>query len=119
LLTVLTGHFYLTTLLLPILLSTAQSDSNAEKKVRVVNVSSFTHILSPALDFEALKDGKGRNKYSTTDLYNLSKLVRILPLASAFPDLLVSLFRVIFSLLKSLPDVMGMRELYQPLSTLA
>ncbi|KAG6330295.1 hypothetical protein ID866_8795 [Astraeus odoratus] len=49
------GHFYLTKLLLPILLSTAKSTS--EGTVRVVNVSSCAHRLSK-LNFDTFKDSR-------------------------------------------------------------
>jgi NAD(P)-dependent dehydrogenase (short-subunit alcohol dehydrogenase family) len=39
----LTGHFYLTKLLLPVLTATAKK--SPEKSVRVVNVSSLAHYL--------------------------------------------------------------------------
>ena len=50
---------------------------NPDKKVRVISTSSFAHMASPKFDFGAIKEGPGRKKYSTFDLYGLSKLVRI------------------------------------------
>lgn len=72
------GHYYLTKQLLPVLLAGAQSENNPDKKVRVVNTSSFSHFQSPKFDLEPIKDGPGRKKYSSYSLYGLSKLVKIM-----------------------------------------
>lgn len=66
------GPFYLTKLLLPILVSTAQT--TPEKKVRVVNTSSIAHVLR-SLDFATFKDGPKRRKMYTDMLYAQSKYV--------------------------------------------
>ncbi|KAG6330294.1 hypothetical protein ID866_8794 [Astraeus odoratus] len=63
------GHFYLTKLLLPILLSTAKSSS---KPVRVINVSSGGHWLSK-LNFDTFKDSHKRRAMFTFQLYCQSK----------------------------------------------
>ncbi|KAK0498736.1 NAD(P)-binding protein [Armillaria luteobubalina] len=64
------GPFYLTKLLLPILVSTAQA--TPEKKVRVINTSSIAHVLR-SLDFDTFKDGPKRRKMYTDMLYAQSK----------------------------------------------
>ncbi|KAG6331483.1 hypothetical protein ID866_7607 [Astraeus odoratus] len=68
------GHFYLTKLLLPTLLSTAKS---SEGTVRVVNVSSCGH-WGAKLDFDTFKDSPKRRKTSSSDLYCQSKHNRIM-----------------------------------------
>lgn len=67
------GHFYLTCLLLPILLSTAKDCP--EGSVRVVNVSSAAHYagLWQPLDFGTFKDGPRRRRWMTEFLYIQSK----------------------------------------------
>ncbi|KIL63262.1 hypothetical protein M378DRAFT_79922 [Amanita muscaria Koide BX008] len=67
------GHFYLTKLLLPILLSTSK---NSGEKVRIVTVSSLGHLFHP-LDFESFTDTPARRKYSLLDLYGQSKFASI------------------------------------------
>ncbi|EJT98197.1 NADP-binding protein [Dacryopinax primogenitus] len=67
------GHCYLTVLLLPILLSTAQESGN---KVRVINTSSDGHILfSPkeGINYDVLSDSPERRKMATTAMYGMSK----------------------------------------------
>ncbi|KAJ7041567.1 NAD-P-binding protein [Mycena alexandri] len=64
------GHFYLTKLLLPIMISTAKSSPNG--KARVVNVSSGAHHFC-GLDFPSFKDGAARRKRTTHALYAQSK----------------------------------------------
>ena len=66
------GHFYLTKLLLPTLLSTAETNGDA----RVVNTSSSGHNMVDTIDFNTLTDGPARRKLSPTALYGQSKLVR-------------------------------------------
>jgi len=69
-----TGHFYLTKLLLHTLLCTAE---HTPEKIRVVNISSSAHyFLKRKFDLASLKKGHVRRKWSTTDLYSQSKLVR-------------------------------------------
>ncbi|KAJ5372283.1 hypothetical protein N7517_004289 [Penicillium concentricum] len=68
-----TGHFYLTKLLLPILLKTAeQPDSD----VRVVSLASVGHNFSPA--FEKILDQEKLKKVNTIARYGASKAANIL-----------------------------------------
>ncbi|KAI6044653.1 hypothetical protein EDC04DRAFT_2877679 [Pisolithus marmoratus] len=64
------GHFYLTKLLLPLLLSTAKT--SPDRNVRVVNTSSNGHWFS-GLDFDTFKDGPKRRAKSGMALYGQSK----------------------------------------------
>jgi len=64
------GHFYLTKLLLPTLVSTAKL--NPDGKVRVVAPSSGAHHLH-GLSFDTFKDGPARNKLGEWSLYSQSK----------------------------------------------
>ena len=66
------GHFYLTKLLLPLLLSTAKA--SPEGKARVVHVSSQASV-GGKLDFNAFKDGPARRNKTPWDMYYMSKLV--------------------------------------------
>ncbi|KAJ3104093.1 hypothetical protein HDU97_009542 [Phlyctochytrium planicorne] len=68
------GHFYLTTLLLPILEETSKK---SDASVRVVNLSSFGHNFAKAMgvDFEGYNDPE---KYSPWPAYGQSKLCNIL-----------------------------------------
>ncbi|KAI5981779.1 NAD(P)-binding protein [Pisolithus albus] len=68
------GHFYLTKLLLPTLLSTATSSPVGT--VRVVNTSSTAHWLG-SLDFDTFKDTPKRRAQGTLHLYNQSKAANI------------------------------------------
>ncbi|TRM63807.1 hypothetical protein BD626DRAFT_568431 [Schizophyllum amplum] len=63
------GHFYLTKLLLPILLSTARDCVSA----RIVNTSSSSHTFVDTINFNTLKDGPARSKMSSMNLYSQSK----------------------------------------------
>ncbi|KAJ6576802.1 NAD-P-binding protein [Mycena sp. CBHHK59/15] len=63
------GHFYLTKLLLPTLLSTA---TNA-KPVRVINSSSHASEFSSTIDFNTLKESPARQKLGPRMLYSQSK----------------------------------------------
>lgn len=72
----LKGHWYLTILLLPVLLSTAKSAPN--KKVRVVNTTSGMHLLCNHLDYEILKDSPKRKKAGVRELYAQSKFASYL-----------------------------------------
>lgn len=71
------GHFYLTTLLLPTLLSTAKT--NEDGKARVVNTASSAHYVARAdsLNFDTFIDGSARWKYTTEDMYCQSKFANI------------------------------------------
>jgi len=74
------GHFYLTQLLLPTLIATAQS--SPDHHVRVVNVSSGAHWIAPSpgiggpILYDTLVDGPTRTKYGDQmGLYAQSKAV--------------------------------------------
>ncbi|KAF8871709.1 hypothetical protein CPB85DRAFT_1379041 [Mucidula mucida] len=69
------GHFYFTKLLLPILKSTAQT--SVDKKVRVINTASVTHLYSPVLNYDLLTDTPARRKYSPDNLYGHSKYAMV------------------------------------------
>ncbi|THU91854.1 NAD-P-binding protein [Dendrothele bispora CBS 962.96] len=70
------GHFYLTKLLLPTLLSTAQQN---QEKVRVITVGSCAqYIMKYKFDLRSFKDTPVRNKQSSMDLYCQSKFGNIL-----------------------------------------
>ncbi|KAF9219365.1 NAD(P)-binding protein [Gyrodon lividus] len=69
------GHFYLTKLLLPTLISTAKS--SPEGTVRVVNTSSNAHWID-GLRFDTFKDGPKRRAGSTYRLYGQSKTGNII-----------------------------------------
>ncbi|KAJ7209097.1 NAD-P-binding protein [Mycena rebaudengoi] len=66
------GHFYLTKLLLPVLLETAKSSPDG--KARVVNTSSFAHTMVGGIDYDTLRDSPQRRKIGSQILYNQSKL---------------------------------------------
>jgi len=66
------GHFYLTKLLLPTLISTARS--SPEGIVRVVNTASAGHWFGK-LQFETFMDGPKRRADHTFRLYGQSKTV--------------------------------------------
>lgn len=87
------GHFYLTQLLLPILLESAKSSSDG--KVRVINVSSSAHMGAPSpkyggpVVYETVFDGPKRNNLGTETLYFQSKAVSLIS-CSLSPLLLTS-----------------------------
>ncbi|KAI6146054.1 hypothetical protein BKA82DRAFT_1008570 [Pisolithus tinctorius] len=68
------GHFYLTKLLLPILLSTAKSSPAGT--VRVVNTSSTAHWFG-SLDFDTFKDTPKRRAQHAVSLYCQSKAANV------------------------------------------
>lgn len=68
-----TGHFYLTKLLLPTLLKTAEEP---DSDVRVVSLASVGHNFAPA--FEKILDQEKLKKVSTTARYGASKAANIL-----------------------------------------
>lgn len=72
-----TGHWYLTKLLLPTLLETAKH--SPPKSVRVVHVSSLAHYGASenGLDFGTFKDGPERNKFGSHLFYMQSKFGNI------------------------------------------
>ncbi|KAI8821278.1 uncharacterized protein EV422DRAFT_527503 [Fimicolochytrium jonesii] len=65
------GHFYLTTLLLPLLKRTARERG---KTTRIVNVSSELHRFAPSVDFTNLDYSKDPTAYSIRGSYATSKL---------------------------------------------
>ncbi|KAK7451072.1 short-chain alcohol dehydrogenase [Stygiomarasmius scandens] len=80
------GHFYFTKLLLPVLISTAQSTGTS---VRVVNTSSVGYTMYSKLDFNAFKDGPARRRIGKYRLYGHSKFGNIVfsnELARRFGD---------------------------------
>ncbi|KAI0356793.1 NAD(P)-binding protein [Trametes cingulata] len=68
------GHFYLTRLLLPVLLSTAKATA---QKVRVIN---YTCDIPPScrIDYTTLMDGPVRRKRTAAQLHLQSKLANLL-----------------------------------------
>ncbi|KZT58047.1 NAD(P)-binding protein [Calocera cornea HHB12733] len=70
--TTVLGHAYLTKLLLPVLLATAES---APGSVRVINTSSsgHTHAFEGGMDAKTLTDGPARTKAGTWQMYYQSK----------------------------------------------
>ncbi|KAJ8517408.1 hypothetical protein ONZ45_g5423 [Pleurotus djamor] len=64
------GHFYLTKLLLPTLLSTAKE---SEKPSRVITTSSSAALFTSSLNFETFKDGPARLKKGNQYMYVQSK----------------------------------------------
>ncbi|EGN95277.1 hypothetical protein SERLA73DRAFT_187598 [Serpula lacrymans var. lacrymans S7.3] len=78
------GHHYFTKLLLPTLISTAQTSPDG--KARVVTVASSAHLFG-SLDFATFKDGPVRKKMSPQSLYGQSKygnIVSALELAKRY-----------------------------------
>lgn len=73
------SHFYLTQLLLPVLLSTVKQTNDGS--VRVVNVAGGGHLISKPLckggpvNVKTLVDGPERNKLDITELFCQSKSV--------------------------------------------
>jgi hypothetical protein len=72
------GHYYLTTLLMPQLISGAAR--SPERSSRVVTLTSAGHVLFPRVEFDTLQDGSARDTLSKFDLYNQSKFVSCLNL---------------------------------------
>ena len=72
------GHFYLTKLLLPVLLRTARESPDG--KSRVITTSSSTHMFAGpgGIDWDTLRDGPKRRKMGVRTLYSQSKFVRML-----------------------------------------
>ena len=112
------GHYYLTTLLLPILLSTAKVSPNGQ--VRVVNVSSGSLNMCPTkiIDWDTLQGTDVVAKSARARLggpgmlYSQSKAARILvgEVRLVYTD---STSRRMFSFRMSLQRGMLMRALFQ------
>ncbi|KAJ7031133.1 NAD-P-binding protein [Mycena alexandri] len=66
------GHFYLTKLLLPVLLATAKTSPDG--KARVVNTASLGSTFAPGIDYETMRDSAKRHQLGSIKLYNQSKL---------------------------------------------
>ncbi|KLO08980.1 NAD(P)-binding protein [Schizopora paradoxa] len=77
------GHFLLTKELLPTMLETAKS--NPPGTVRIVNLSSSTHMFARGIDYKALRasDEEARNALGTQGLYAQSKFANVV-LANEF-----------------------------------
>ena len=109
------GHFYLTKLLLPLLVTTAKKSPAGT--IRVINVSSIAHYMAAPEGIRWSTLGPeddahvARRKLGITRVYGQSKLVKCMILMS-MPQLSKSTERVIFcSLMNSLDDTetMGLR----------
>ncbi|KAH6910201.1 hypothetical protein BKA70DRAFT_118357 [Coprinopsis sp. MPI-PUGE-AT-0042] len=76
------GHFYLTQLLLPVLLDTAKASQSAMSRgqVRIVTLSSSGHHVArqPPLDYATLVESPARHKVSRPGFYYQSKVALIL-----------------------------------------
>ncbi|EJD36049.1 NAD(P)-binding protein [Auricularia subglabra TFB-10046 SS5] len=66
------GHWYLTKLLLPILLATADASPSGEK-TRVIHTSSDRYSSYPKINYEALRDSATRRGLGKWNLYGQSK----------------------------------------------
>lgn len=75
------GHFYFTQLVLPTLLSTAESSPDGI--ARVVNTASNGHYFS-GLEYDTMKDGPARRKDGRWQPYRQSKTVRLFHLCHSF-----------------------------------
>ena len=70
------GPFYLTQLLLPLLISTAQV--RPDRQARIVNLTSSVHHLVESLDFNTFHDGpERRSRAGSSFLYCQSKFVGV------------------------------------------
>lgn len=80
------GHFYLTKLLLPLMIQTSKSTG---EKTRIVTTSSSGAELIKHLDFATFKDGQARKKAGVQSMYFQSKLANVvfsLELARRYGD---------------------------------
>ena len=73
------GHFYLTQLLLPLLIASAKTSPDG--KARVLNISSIGHVFSPTgekgpVDYETIVDGPVLKATPTAQLYSQANSVR-------------------------------------------
>ena len=83
---IVSGHFYFTKLLLPVLESTAKD--SLEKHVRVVTTSSSVHMFwGPGIRYDSLVKGRVRERIGTNMLYGQSKYVRKPLIISRYLDL--------------------------------
>jgi len=86
------GHFYLTQLLLPLLIASAKTSPDG--KARVVNISSVSHVFSPSgekgpVDYETIVDGPALKAAPTARLYsqaNSGKILYSFALARRYGD---------------------------------
>ncbi|RPD78174.1 NAD(P)-binding protein [Lentinus tigrinus ALCF2SS1-7] len=69
------GHFYLTQLLIPVLLSGASQ--SPDQHARVINTSSMGHASVSGIDFETLRDHAKRKKMGTQKLHFQSKFATV------------------------------------------
>lgn len=67
------GHFYLTQLLIPLLLSGASHSPDG--RARVINTSSIGHTMVSDIDFDTLREHPKRKKFGTHRLHYQSKFV--------------------------------------------
>jgi NAD(P)-dependent dehydrogenase (short-subunit alcohol dehydrogenase family) len=67
--------------------------SKGTSTVRIINTSSVSHVLSPPLDLDVVRpkddhsDAKksARKRYTSVELYGMSKLVRLCPTFKSYP----------------------------------
>ncbi|KAH7086648.1 hypothetical protein BKA62DRAFT_777999 [Auriculariales sp. MPI-PUGE-AT-0066] len=70
------GHFYLTQLLMPVLLKTSVIKPN--DKHRVITTSAGMFRMYPQINYSTLRDGPARRKLSPLQLYAQSKTANII-----------------------------------------
>ncbi|RDX45771.1 NAD(P)-binding protein [Lentinus brumalis] len=68
------GHFYLTKLLLPLMIASAKT--SPDRKARVIN-TSMGHSFVSGFDFDTIRDGPKRIKAGTMKLYSQSKFANV------------------------------------------
>ncbi|KAH7094063.1 NAD(P)-binding protein [Auriculariales sp. MPI-PUGE-AT-0066] len=86
------GHFYLTQLLMPILLKT--SAINPNDKPRVITTSAGMFRMYPQINYSTLRDGPARRKLSPLQLYAQSKTANIIlsrELARRYGDKIIAI----------------------------
>ncbi|KAH9895233.1 NAD-P-binding protein [Cubamyces lactineus] len=69
------GHFYLTQLLIPLLLSGASHSPDG--RARVINTSSIGHTMVSDIDFDTLREHPKRKKFGTHRLHYQSKFAMV------------------------------------------
>jgi NAD(P)-dependent dehydrogenase (short-subunit alcohol dehydrogenase family) len=91
------GPFYLTQLLLPLLISTAQV--RPDRQARIVNLTSSVHHLVESLDFNTFQDGpERRSRAGSSFLYCQSKFVGVrMDFMSLNPPLKTMQANILFS----------------------